>query len=860
VFNLVGSVSVGGSSEHILAITCSFTCTIIIDSTIVATKSRISTPTESLTISSVLTPRKNSLLTYMESLTFDSSWIWNMGRIFTSVGTLNPSSQSTFSRATILSIAQTVTPDSLLTLMKSMSKTYIEAPATTATEGTANWWSTSFGYRKKLTLDNSAVSENLVNFPTPIVFSATQTDFWSHVNRTTGSDVRFVDSDNTTELYYEVEIFDTINNASVYWVKIPQIDSASSTDYIWMYYGYTGNPDSYLNSSSVWDSNYVMVHHMNGSAYTALDDSTANHNDVTLAGGTPNYAQTGQISQAVNFDGSSEYVSVNDSASFHFGTYITIECWVYKNTTSTGWYTFMGKNPAAKDIYFWVYQNKFGASLAGPRTSDWTTTVPVESSSWIYVTLVYNSTRLMMYKNGTLGDSVAGTGTLGLAVNTANLTMGKTTAYSEYWLGLMDEVRISNNVRSANWLKACYQYEVDQSKFTFASDEAYIAGTGAATPNLIGVMNWLVTRVVNLAESTSLTIETTVGKAVSIATQSIITVVSDMQTTLQRILVVTYSESASTDGIMIFVKSRTFIPYGTFDLASLLERALTKSLNPTETILLTPTLNTQKGIFKTIVDSASQSGVLNWLLCKVFSVNEQTSVDTSTLYHKIVGVTSENIMNIIGEMTVNQEIAIIKLAKTYSETLDLDSILILTKTQTYIPSEVMNILETIDRAVAKTLSQIDLLTIIDNMAINQAASRNVFTQTETEVPNAILTFIKTVSYVPSEVATLAESLGRAVSKSSSQTVSMIEEGTVGLAKSISKATVETVTSLSEMIKTQSIAVYMTLEKFDNLTVNSTFSMSFLPYSAPTNWELYFMFACVMLLTVVAIGIVNEKKH
>jgi hypothetical protein len=43
-------------------------------------------------------------------------------------------------------------------------------------------------------------------------------------------------------------------------------------------------------------------------------------------------------------------------------------------------------------------------------------------------------------------------------------------------------------------------------------------------------------------------------------------------------------------------------------------------------------------------------------------------------------------------------------------------------------------------------------------------------------------------------------------------------------------------------------------------MSSTFNIAYLPYVAPTNWELFFMFASVMLLVVITIGILSEKKH
>jgi len=67
-----------------------------------------------------------------------------------------------------------------------------------------------------------------------------------------------VDTDGTA-LSYEIEKWDETATSYV-WVKVPQIDINSNTDYIYMYYGNTGASDV-QNVNGVWNSDYTAVWH-----------------------------------------------------------------------------------------------------------------------------------------------------------------------------------------------------------------------------------------------------------------------------------------------------------------------------------------------------------------------------------------------------------------------------------------------------------------------------------------------------------------------------------------------------------------------------------------------------------------------
>lgn len=343
----------------------------------------------------------------------------------------------------------------------------------------ADWWDVSFAYRIKITFNNAAVSENLVNFPVPVVFNSSEASFWSHVNRTTGSDMRFVDADNTTELYFEIEKFDITNNASVIWVKVPQIDSSSTTDFIWLYYGNSTTAfDNYYNSASVYDANYMLVYHLNETSGYFLD-ATANRNNCTVNSlGSNAYGATGNIDGAISFNGTAGNQQASDSATLRIaaGASTTIEAWIkntqgsssqgfifIKQAAPTGYYYLKVGDPTAYNKAICRFYDTTNGGIVASSTS-------VNTNNWAYLTGVKVGAIASIFVNA-VNETTGIAGNNAIA-STANLYVGSTSTPDRWFNGTMDELRISNIQRSNTWIKACYQYEVDQTKFTIAPEEA----------------------------------------------------------------------------------------------------------------------------------------------------------------------------------------------------------------------------------------------------------------------------------------------------------------------------------------------------------------------------------------------------
>ena len=353
---------------------------------------------------------------------------------------------------------------------------------TNAQVSVAQGWLLNFQYRQQITFNNSAISQNLINFAVPIIINSSNTNFWANV-QTNGNDTRFIASDNTTELYYEFEQFNHTSDNMIAWVKVPQIAASSTTSYIWLYYGNsTVNFDSYYNSSGVWDSNFAAVYHLNQTSGGpgSIKDSTSNGNNGNDSG-SPTFGQPGQIGNAISFNGNSQEIQTPNSTSMQITGNITIEAWV-KSVNSSQYAGIAGKMKWGSGNSYAGYAIEFYGTTHQFRfqTGNGTSTTDVLAASnsaytdtnWHYIVGVRSGNTNYLYVDGvqqtaTGNESIVDSGLIG--------SIGR--QYSDYsgrwWNGSIDEVRISNIARSANWIKACYQYEANQSMITYGNQQAF---------------------------------------------------------------------------------------------------------------------------------------------------------------------------------------------------------------------------------------------------------------------------------------------------------------------------------------------------------------------------------------------------
>ncbi|UCG69930.1 MAG: DUF2341 domain-containing protein, partial [Thermoplasmata archaeon] len=130
-----------------------------------------------------------------------------------------------------------------------------------------NWWDLNWMYRMKLTFNNSDQTETLQDFPVLVNLSSINIDYGRL--KPDGTDLRFVDADNQTELKYHIEEWD-ISGYSYVWVNVTEIQGSPSSEHIWMYYG-NSDASNVQDVKGTYDGSFSGVWHMNETSGIHLD-------------------------------------------------------------------------------------------------------------------------------------------------------------------------------------------------------------------------------------------------------------------------------------------------------------------------------------------------------------------------------------------------------------------------------------------------------------------------------------------------------------------------------------------------------------------------------------------------------------
>jgi hypothetical protein len=324
----------------------------------------------------------------------------------------------------------------------------------------------NFSHYKIITIDHTKVSgsENLIDFP--VLISILDSDLHDHT-QLDGDDIAF--SDGVNWLDHEIEVFNRDFSSTeaqlIAWVRIPSLSTSTDTK-IFMYYG-NSTIDSQENPEGVWNSNYMMVQHLKETSGTHYD-STKNNND-----GTPdeeiNQNSVGKIDGADLFHGlnENEIISVSHSNSLSISNCITLEAWI--NPTQLNDYQYFidkrDSNSPSENYFLALWNNNsIRFELFGVNNNiTYSTSEIFDVDQWYHIVATYDGTSKTIYINGTKDKEEAATGSI--LTNTHNLHIG-TNWYPTYTFhGSIDEVRISNISRSADWIITEYNNQNDPDNF-----------------------------------------------------------------------------------------------------------------------------------------------------------------------------------------------------------------------------------------------------------------------------------------------------------------------------------------------------------------------------------------------------------
>lgn len=361
----------------------------------------------------------------------------------------------------------------------------------------------AYTYYRAITIDESLCgSADSTNFP--VLFAGTYSYLATVANggkvqNANGYDIGFfADSALTTPLDWEVVEYTATTGKIEAHVRVPTL-SASANTVIYIAYGDSGISTFQGDVAGTWNSGFALVAHLPDGTTLSANDSTSNANHGTV---TNAVAAAGKIGGGASFDGAGDSIDFGSGASVDTLSTITIEAWLKRGSVATttdqhiaskewndgsgfgGWWFYIRRDSDGSN----GGKLKFGRgwSTATYESALWRATTKLNSTAvWYHCVVTYDagstSNNPIIYLNGvseTLVEEQAPSGTL-KSDNPYNVRIGEG-SYGENDLnGVQDEFRVSNVIRSADWVLATYNNQNDPSTFYALGSE--VGGAASAT-------------------------------------------------------------------------------------------------------------------------------------------------------------------------------------------------------------------------------------------------------------------------------------------------------------------------------------------------------------------------------------------
>ena len=349
-------------------------------------------------------------------------------------------------------------------------------------------WLSGWANRIKLTISNTNVDAALFDFPILVYLSTSSgignvdvsevfDELTQDANR---KKIAITTSDGETECYVEIERWDDANEKAWLWVKVPYILAYTGTE-LYLYYDkdhidnttYVGDTTDAV-THNVWDANFKGVWHMaqdpNGDATDAIKDSTSPAYEGTPSGTmlTEDLVD-GQIGKGIDFDGGDDRLNFGNilpatsdltiSAIIKtLDVALDFQCIMAKVSGTTMNYGFYLKGD---EVHFQFY--------TGGWKTHTSTTANLSPGTLYDVAVIFDvqNDSVKLYVDGVEKYSAAETTD---PTSNTHPTYIAHDSGAEWFIGGLDEIRFSDSVRSAAWIKATYYSNWD-TIVTFGEEE-----------------------------------------------------------------------------------------------------------------------------------------------------------------------------------------------------------------------------------------------------------------------------------------------------------------------------------------------------------------------------------------------------
>ena len=339
----------------------------------------------------------------------------------------------------------------------------------------------------KITFTGYTKSETLTNFPLLLTLSnniaASGFDYSTFLS-TNACDLRFWNSNDTRELNYEIEEWNT-SGASYIWVQIPKL--VDTNTHIWAKWADSSqtNREAYTTNGATWSNGYAGVWHMNeNSASDDTRDSSSNNADGA-ANNSPTVVVGGKIAGSRQFNGSNQKFVVPGGKINLADNSFTVSCWARPAGISGSDYWGGQGTGAIRQGLHTGYRDGNTVTLAFYGDDVNSPDYNSDTGEWHYWSLTYKTAgkTQLIYRDGVEAARRTATGNY---IGSGVFNHGTALTGSAHWFnGPLDEMRISDTIaRSSNWIWACWLNQA--SNHTFNTLSAVSAGQLPSINNASG--------------------------------------------------------------------------------------------------------------------------------------------------------------------------------------------------------------------------------------------------------------------------------------------------------------------------------------------------------------------------------------
>jgi biopolymer transport protein ExbB len=322
-------------------------------------------------------------------------------------------------------------------------------------------WNKDWTGHKKITINPQGLTEAVSQVPVVVRLHSGNFDFTT-VN-VDGSDLRFIASDDKTELKYYIEKFDAVNELAIVWVMLPSIKPSDKDAHFFVYYGNEKATTSTSDPKAINPSGNIANFHF--AEKTFLQDSSATG---LQASGSISVQKAGLIGESATFNGQPLTIVANPAINASAG--YTWSAWIKPTTLPQSASLYNQTGGLTFSIDAQKLSLKIGTAIVAGGE--------LKPAVWQHVAFTINAGNANIYLDG----AQVATGAVSTPDTSKDIKIG------EAYTGEMDEIQIANNAKSAGAIKLAASSQGVESALLKVAESADGGDEDDGKPNYIKIL------------------------------------------------------------------------------------------------------------------------------------------------------------------------------------------------------------------------------------------------------------------------------------------------------------------------------------------------------------------------------------